>query len=139
MSPDEPLTSLDERPNKAALGAVRTASTIVLLAGIWLFVSPWVYGAYHNPDAWNSWIIGAIIIGVAWVRLVWPLSMPGLSWFSMLLGIYVFISPWLYNYTGNTGRFINSLCVGVVVVAAGIASAVNTKRMVTQGPVTRPM
>ncbi len=139
MSPDEPLTSLDERPNKAAFGAVRTASTIVLLAGIWLFVSPWVYGAFHNLDSWNSWIIGCIIIGVAWVRLVYPLSMPGLSWFSMLLGIYVFISPWLYNYTGNTGRFINSLCVGVVVVAAGIASAINTKRLVTQGPVTRPM
>jgi len=93
MSPDEPLTSLDERPNKAALGAVRTASTIVLLAGIWLFVSPWVYGAYHNPDAWNSWIIGAIIIGVAWVRLVWPLSMPGLSWFSMLLGMQGNVRP----------------------------------------------
>ncbi len=139
MSPDEPLTSLDERTNKAAFGAARTASLIVLLAGIWLFVSPWVYGAYHNPDSWNSWIIGGIIIGVAWVRLVYPLSMPGLSWFSMLLGIYVFCSPWLYNYTGNTGRFINSLCVGVVVVAAGIASAINTKRMVNQGPVTRPM
>jgi hypothetical protein len=39
---------------------------------------------------------------------------------NMLLGIWTFASPWIYGYTGYTGRFINSLCVGVVVFAFGV-------------------
>jgi hypothetical protein len=45
--------------NKVApkIGGIRAASVICLLAGIWLFVSPWVYGAYTSGNAWNSWIV----------------------------------------------------------------------------------
>lgn len=139
MSPDEPIVSLDEQPNQAALSSIKMASSITLLVGIWFFVSPWVYGAFTNITAWNSWLVGALIVVIAWIRIAFPASMPGLSWFSMLLGIYVFLSPWIYTYTGNTGRYINSLCVGFVVFCLTLYSATRTKRSVIQGPVTRQM
>jgi hypothetical protein len=131
MSPDEPMVTFDEKQNKHALNAVRIASTINLLVGIWFFVSPWVYGAYTNINAWNSWCIGVLIMILAWIRLAYPSTMPGLSWFNAVLGVYAFISPWLYAYTGNTGRFINSLCVGVVVFVAAICSARATSHTLT--------
>jgi hypothetical protein len=104
------------------LSGARGASTIVLLAGIWFFVSPWVYGAYTTANAWNSWIVGAILFFLACFRLARPAYSTALSWCNMVLGIWAFFSPWIYGYTGNEGRFINSLCVGVVVFVLSIVS-----------------
>lgn len=102
--------------------SARPASVITLLAGVWLFVSPWVYGAYITQNAWNSWIVGALIFIFAATRLN-QINSAGLSWLNAILGIWVFASPWIFGYTGNTNRFVNSLCVGIVVFIASIASA----------------
>jgi hypothetical protein len=61
-----------------------------------------------------------------------------LSWCNLILGIWTFFSPWIYGYAStNTGRFINSLCVGVIVVVFCIASArISAKR--NAPPLNRP-
>jgi hypothetical protein len=104
-------------------GAARAASTICLLAGIWLFVSPWIYGAAGSGNAWNSWIVGAAMFIIGAIRLSSPMYSTALSWVNTVLGIWVFFSPWIYGYVGNGGRFINSLCVGVIVFVLSIVSA----------------
>lgn len=101
----------------------RAASMIALLAGLWFFVSPWVYGAYTMPNAWNSWFVGAVMVIFAAIRMGQPIGTAAVSWLNAILGIWAFLSPWIYGYTGNTGRFINSLCVGVVVFVAALVSA----------------
>jgi hypothetical protein len=95
--------------------AIKLASGLNFLIGLWLFVSPWVYGAYTNANAWNSWIVGAVIAILAAIRFKNPAGLPIFSWAIVILGAWTFASPWIYGYTGNTGRFVNSLCVGVVV------------------------
>lgn len=97
------------------LGAAKPAAVINLLLGIWLFISPWVYGVYDNPNSWNNWIVGALIVIFASVRLSNPGGLHFASWLNMLLGAWTFASPWIYGYTGDTSRFVNSLCVGVLV------------------------
>ncbi|HLH43200.1 MAG TPA: SPW repeat protein [Bryobacteraceae bacterium] len=101
------------------VSAIRTASTINFLAGLWLFVSPWVYRASSIPNAWNSWIVGIVIAILAAVGMENPFAARGASVFNMLLGIWTFASPWIFRYTGDTGRFINSLCVGAIVFILG--------------------
>ncbi|MFZ0591728.1 MAG: SPW repeat protein [Bryobacteraceae bacterium] len=123
MAPNEPTYSSTSMESPARLRGVRTASTIVLLAGIWFFVSPWVYGAYLHPSAWNSWIIGAIMFILGCTRVGRPSHLTALSWCNMVLGIWAFISPWVYGYTDSTGRLINSLCVGVIVFVFSIVSS----------------
>jgi len=112
---------------------MRVATAINLLAGIWLFISPWVYGAYTSPNAWNSWIVGAVIVILAATRMSNP-SVTWMSWINCLLGIWTFASPWIYGYTGNNGRFINSLVVGVIVFVLAILSASTTPRTVPPMP-----
>ncbi len=129
MSPNEPMTTLDANRGDRGFGAVRTASTITLLAAIWFFISPWVYGTYGNLNSWNSWIVGFIIGILAIIRLSSPASLPGLSWFNACLGVWTFFSPWIYGYTGDTGRMVNSFCVGVIVFVLAIVSATNTTRI----------
>jgi SPW repeat len=114
--------------------AAKAASAICMLAGIWLFVSPWIYGA--GASAWNSWIVGAAVFMVGLVRMSTPLATAGLSWLNMVLGIWVFFSPWIYGYVGNEGRFINSLCVGVIVFVLSIASVLGSRHR-TAAPITR--
>ena len=101
------------------ISAVKTASTISFLAGLWLFISPWVYRASSLPNAWNSWIVGAVIATLAALRMGSPLAARGASVVNMLLGIWTFASPWIFRYTGDTGRFVNSLCVGAIVFILG--------------------
>jgi uncharacterized membrane protein HdeD (DUF308 family) len=108
-------------------GVVRVASTISLLAGLWLFVSPWIYGSYMAPDAWNYWIVGAVIAILAAFRLSSPAANTWMSWLNCLLGIWTFASPWIYGYTSNTGQFVNSLCVGVIVFIVAMRSATGTR------------
>jgi hypothetical protein len=103
-------------------GPVKIASGLNILVGIWLFVSPWVYGAYTNPNAWNSWIVGAAIVIFAAIRFNNTIGLPVFSWVNVLLGAWTFASPWIYGYTGNTGRFINSLCVGIVVFVLALTA-----------------
>jgi hypothetical protein len=118
-----------------SVGVARAASTICLLTGIWLFVSPWVYGAAGSANAWNSWIVGAAMFIIGAVRLGTPLYSTGLSWVNTVLGIWVFFSPWIFSYVGNTGRFINSLCVGVIIFVLSIVSALsNRSRNLTTAP-----
>jgi hypothetical protein len=95
--------------------SIRATAMVNLLVGFWLFISPWVYGFYKAPVAWNSWIVGMLIAGFAAIRLSKPLTMRGLSVFNLFLGAWTFASPWIYGYTGSTNRFLNSLCVGAIV------------------------
>lgn len=137
MSPDEPVLTLEDNPNKKNLYRVRVASAISIAAAIWLFVSPWVYGADRYLEAWNSWLIAGLIIVCVWLRLAFPSTMPGLSWFVACLGVYIFVSPWLYGYVPDTGRWVNSLCVGVVLFVTGIYGGVSTKGSLNQSPAVR--
>jgi hypothetical protein len=109
--------------SRNGLGSIRAASVICLICGIWFFVSPWVYGAYMHGNAWNSWIVGGLIVLWAVVRLMRPAYSTGLSWYNTVCGIWVFCSPWIYGYVNQTGRFINSLCIGIIVIIFSIVSA----------------
>ncbi len=100
----------------------KAESAINVLLGIWFFISPWVFGAYTSKNAWNSWIVGVAIIVFAAIRMASPAGLRIFSWINMALGIYVFFSPWIYGYTANTGRFVNSLCVGVAVFLLAITA-----------------
>lgn len=121
--------------NSTHTPVTRTASTIALLAGIWFFISPWVYGSYLISSAWNNWIVGIVITILAALRLSSNDldSTQWMSWVNCLLGIWTFASPWIF--AESNGRFINSLCVGVIVFASAISSA--TARPHTSGPMPR--
>jgi hypothetical protein len=109
----------------AAAGA-KAASAIVLILGIWFFFSPWIYGAAGQGNAWNAWIVGALLSIFGTIRASRPVGTVALSWINAVLGVWVFFSPWIFGYAASTGRFINNLCVGVIVFVLAILSARST-------------
>lgn len=94
---------------------VKFAAAILFLLGWWLFVSPWVYGASWETDAWNSWIVGPVIAIIGVIRYSSRAGLTAMKWITVLLGGWIFFSPWAYGYSDNFGRLGNSLCVGVAV------------------------
>jgi hypothetical protein len=129
MTPHDHLES--SRSTTLEVGSAagtRIASGICLLAGVWLFVSPWVYGAAASGNAWNNWIVGGLMVLIGIVRLARPAYSSAISWFNTILGIWTFFSPWIYGYSGDTGRLINSLCVGFIVFVFSIAAATSSRK-----------
>jgi hypothetical protein len=109
--------------HSGSLAGARAASTICLLAGIWFFVSPWVYGSYTHGVAFNNWFAAALIIIFALARLARPAYATAMCWANMVMGIWVFCSPWIYGYAATNGaRFINSIVVGIVLFVFSVIS-----------------
>ncbi len=108
---------------------VKVASGLNFLAGIWIIISAWVYGAiYTSGSAWNSIIVGIVIAVLAAIRFFAPRSAVGLSWINALLGIWMIISPWVYGYAATSvGRMWNSVIFGIIVLILGVWSAAATR------------
>lgn len=114
---------------------IKAASIISLLAGIWLFFSPWVYHAEGTHSAWNSWVFAILIILFSAIRLADIAQNRACSVVNLFLGAWVFISPWVYGYMHATDRLINSLCVGAIVfIVSVIATSSTTHHMTTTAP-----
>jgi hypothetical protein len=103
--------------------SLRATTALNIILGIWLFFSPWVYKAGSNPDSWNNWIFGVLVVIFAATRYSSPETGRALSVLNLLIGIWTFVSPWVFGYTGNSGRFANSLIVGAVIFILGVYGA----------------
>lgn len=114
----------------------RWQDLIIALVGIWLFISPWVLTTTGSAEAaWNTWIVGAIIFVVALVALValGTPSNPTADWVNVVLGVWLFISPWVLRYTGVKDGSWNAWIFGVSTVILALW-AVQTRGEVPRGP-----
>ncbi len=93
-----------------------------VVLGIILFIAPWVTGtAYHlglTADAhaaWDAWIVGLSVALVALWSLDAPRSFIPES-INVLLGIWLFIAPWVLGFAGLTGPAWTAWIIGILVI-----------------------
>ena len=97
----------------------RWQDQVILLLGIWLFVSPWVLGyASGSNIAMNAYLCGALIAALAAFNLyktfVWAVAL------NLLIGVWVAVSPWAAIVADRGAMMSNSVVVGVAVVILGL-------------------
>ena len=93
---------------------------VMLILGIWLFVSPLFLGYLYAPVAmWNAYIIGGGLILFSIVALVRP-SLWG-EWINLILGLWLVIGFVVLPYASEIARW-NQLIVGVLVMADALAA-----------------
>src|SRR5262249_54897843 len=92
---------------------------LVVLAGLWLAISPWVI--HFNQTTPNLTISNLIVgIAVAFIGLgltIAPQRMLRLSWAMSLAGAWIVVSPWAIQHSGsNAGIIINNAVTGGVIL-----------------------
>jgi uncharacterized membrane protein HdeD (DUF308 family) len=100
---------------------------VAVVAGVYAFLSP----------IWTSTVSKAtttlVILGIvaAVVELV-ALAMPGsaaLEWLKVVVGVLMFIAPWVIGFTSTTGMAWTAWIVGVVLVVVGLLALPETNRV----------
>src|SRR5215831_1737772 len=105
---------------------VTFASGINLLAGLWLIITPWVFGFAPMPGAVsNSIIVGVVIAVLALSREFGAES--GWSWVNAVLGAWTIASPFVFHYASNIGATWNGIIVGIIVVVLGATSGMSNE------------
>jgi flagellar biosynthesis protein FliQ len=102
----------------------RAASSINVLLGIWLLVSPWFFGysAVGLPAILNSVIVGTLVALLAASRQVSPPTSTNSSYLIPTLALWTIASPWMYGYAANLSGRRDNVVLGIVMAALAIWS-----------------
>ena len=103
-----------------------------LILAVWLFISPWVLNfAEQQRPSWDAWIVGVVVAVLSIAALtqvqVWE------EWINLLLGAWLFISPWVLGFTSNATISWNAWIVGILIFLVA-ASEISGVRQIASRP-----
>jgi hypothetical protein len=120
----------------------------LLILSIWLFISPWVLSFGHavgaanggsvaaSRAAWDAWILGVILFLVS-LSAVGRMDVRQ-EWLALVLGIWVFIAPWVLGFARLGSAAWDHWIVGVLVFLAALRN-ISAPRSVVTGTATLPL
>ena len=102
--------------------AQRWQDWVMLVFGVWVFLSPFWMPAYASTTdaaAWSSYILGILVVAFAWAALatrdLWEERV------NLVLGILLIIAPFVLRfYSTETGAAWNQIILGILVGADAI-------------------
>ena len=87
-----------------------------VVLGVVLFITPFVFGATANAAAaYTAYIGGVLLVILGLVDLANPDNQTG-EWAEGVLGVLVFISPWVLGFSGVTMMAWSAWIIGVLSV-----------------------
>ena len=94
-----------------------------LIAGLFAALSPiWVSTTGERDARWALIVLGALLAIAALVSLAMP-GVVATEWLTVLLGVLLFVAPWVLTYTERVGASWTSWVVGAIAIILG-ASAI---------------
>jgi SPW repeat-containing protein len=93
---------------------------IAVAAGVWFIISPAAFGlAPWDTTDWNNAIAGGLVVVLGLASMVQRrCAPPAIRWSLAVLGAWIAISPWVFGYSGDVDRVLNTLGVGIVLLVA---------------------
>jgi hypothetical protein len=92
-----------------------TPNVINILAGLWLIITPYIFGySIFAAPTTNHVIVGIIVALVAIVKFFYHAMW--FTWINILAGIWLIISPFVLNYFGIESATWNSVILGAIVI-----------------------
>ena len=91
-----------------------------VILGLWMIASPWILGfaASENLAAPTAWVLGAAIVIFAsiavYIHKTWEEAL------SIILGICLFVSPWVLGFADARTPTTNAVIVGLLVTAFAV-------------------
>jgi hypothetical protein len=94
---------------------IKWTSGLTALAGLWLIVSPFILGYTNLQGAlWGDVVIGIVIGVLALIRFGGMYTRAWLSWVNLILGAWVFVSPFVLGFSDNQVALWDNLIFGAV-------------------------
>jgi SPW repeat len=106
---------------------IRRRSSINVVLGIWLAVSPWILGYGHGDPRWSDIVLGSLVAGAALARATGAYREAYLSWFNVAVGVWLVVAGLAVDHTAVATW--NDLGVGATVFVVAIASIEASARL----------
>jgi hypothetical protein len=95
-------------------------SSVLMLAGVWLILAPYLLG-YVSQEAATSDILSGIAVGVlASIGALAATRSRATAWLSLAVGVWLLLAPFVLGYTAEQTPFWNDIIMGAVVIALSI-------------------
>jgi membrane protease YdiL (CAAX protease family) len=92
---------------------------VSLVLGVILFITPWVFGTVmHGWSSWDAWIVGVIGVILALLALALFRISSAFEWLSLILGVWLFISPWILGFAVLGSAAWVAWIIGILFVVA---------------------
>ncbi|WBB63088.1 SPW repeat protein [Streptomyces sp. WMMC500] len=127
MTSHPDVGEMRERFDRTAAGSgVVALEGLILLAGLFAAISPWVVHFTGNTNlAINNLIVGITIGLIGLALALAPERTGGLAWLAVPLGVWLVISPWVVTTanTASNGAIWSNCFVGGATALLGLMAA----------------
>lgn len=114
--------------NNSAPASYLWPNWLTLILAVWLFVSPWILNFSGMPNAaWDAWIVGVIVAVVSIIALAQMAQWE--DWVNLILGAWLFISPWVLRFSGIQNAAWDAWIVGILFFLIGIWGVVSVRQV----------
>jgi hypothetical protein len=115
---------------------VMWASSLNIIAGIWLIIAPFILLFDKQAGRVDDVIVGIVVAVLAAIRVFAARDAVWLSWINAILGLWTIASPFVLGLQAQSAYW-NNVIVGIVILVLGIISASAVPAM-TRAPHTAP-
>lgn len=88
---------------------------VILIAGVWLFFSPFWMASYDvaGAAALNSVGVGVLLVAASCIALARP--RPWEEWVNLVLGVWLVVAPFALGFEDAGPATLNHVVIGVIV------------------------
>jgi len=99
----------------------RVQECTYVILGAWVLLSPWVLKLtdVQGVAAWATALVGAALLALSVSVLLVPKAWEHAT--TTLLGLALLVSPWLLDYSGQTGPVCSAVIAGVLIAGLGLS------------------
>jgi SPW repeat len=105
----------------------RWQSWVAVVAGLYALLSP-IWTTTVSKATTTLVILGIVAAVVGLVSLAMPGAV-ALEWVTVVVGVLMFIAPWVIGFTATTGMAWTAWIVGVVLVVVGLLALPESNRV----------
>ena len=104
---------------RSKISQITVANALRLLIGLWVLDSPFVYGPLGDRPTivWNNFLVGGAVAVLAAMRVVFTREAIIFRISHLLLGLWLTLSPWIFDYVDAYAAAWNSIGSGIMIAA----------------------
>ena len=102
---------------------------LLMLFGIWLTISPWMFGDTVLEHAVQITMTGVLLVLTAGASVIFGLVTALPLWFALVLGLWTMATPIMFGLYGRSYSANNDIVVGLLILLAAAVAIASQARM----------